>query len=132
MLKLICLPCGSIARALLLASVGATALSPSASLARSTGPFAEFAGEWRGTGSVIDANGKTERVKCKETNTVSDDNINMTQSLVCATDSYRFDFHTSVNSDGHSIRGTWQEISRDASGSVSGEIAGNVIEATIS
>ncbi len=95
---------------------GATALA--------AGPFAEFGGSWRGGGRISDVNGKSESLSCKSAISPS------SHTLVCASDSYRVDFHSDLYTDGQALRGTWTETTRGASGDVSGTIAPNLINAT--
>lgn len=111
----------------------AMALWPQLALAAAgaNGPFSTFAGDWKGVGTVIDDKGKTESLRCRESNVVSDDNISLTQSLVCASDSYRVEFRATLFTDGHTVRGTWEDVSRNASGNVFGQIADSAIVATI-
>ena len=54
----------------------------------------------------------------------------MSLSLVCASDSYRVDFHSELYTDGQALRGTWTETTRSATGEVSGSITPTVINAT--
>jgi hypothetical protein len=111
----------------------ATALgSQLASAQAREGVFSSFGGDWRGVGTVVDSNGKTEPLRCRESNVVSDDNISLTQSLVCASDSYRVELHATLFTDGHTIRGTWEDTTRNTGGNIYGEIANNAIVATIS
>ena len=100
--------------------------------AQADGPFSIFGGDWKGVGSVVDDKGKTESLRCRESNVVSDDNISLTQSLVCASDSYRMEFHTTLFTDGHTVRGTWQDTSHDTGGNIFGQISHDAIIATIS
>ena len=109
----------------------AIALWPQIGAARADGPFSTFSGDWKGVGTVVDDKGKTESLRCRESNVVSDDNISLTQSLVCASDSYRMEFHTTLFTDGRTVRGTWEDTSRNASGNIFGQIANNVIVANI-
>jgi hypothetical protein len=101
---------------------GATALA--------AGPFAEFGGSWRGGGRISDVNGKSESLSCKSAISPSSDGIALSLTLVCASDSYRVDFHSDLYTDGQALRGTWTETTRGASGDVSGTIAPNLINAT--
>jgi hypothetical protein len=98
-----------------------------AASAAADGVFSEFAGSWRGKGRISDVNGRTEPLSCKSTNSPSSDGIAMALSLVCASDSYRVDFHTDLYTDGHELHGTWSETTRNATGDVNGEIQPNVI-----
>ncbi len=96
------------------------------------GAFSVFAGTWKGEGRVYIKTGATEPLKCRSHNIQSDDNINLDLSFVCASTSYRFDFHAQLYTDGKVLRGQWTEASRNASGNVSGEITATVLSANIS
>jgi hypothetical protein len=111
-----------------LAVVGLTA-ALGASGAFALGVFSPFAGNWRGSGRVSDVNGKSESLRCKSKLTPSPDGIAMSLGLVCASDSYRVDFHADLYTDGENLRGTWSESTRNASGNVSGVIRPDVINA---
>jgi hypothetical protein len=106
-------------------------LSPEVAMARAGGPFAALAGEWRGAGSVTGSDGRSERLACRADNRVSGDGFNLSQSLVCASDSYRFDIRTDISTDGRTVHGTWQEATRNAAGNLDGEIRGNSIQGTV-
>jgi hypothetical protein len=113
----------ALALAGLISAVGADA-------AQAAGSFAPFGGNWRGAGRISDINGRTEPLSCRSTVSPSSDGIAMSLSLVCASDSYRVDFHTELYTDGQSLRGTWTETTRGASGDVNGAIGRDVINAT--
>ena len=53
----------------------------------------------------------------------------MSMSLVCASDSYRVDFHSELYTDGQELRGTWKETTRNAEGNVRGQMTREVINA---
>jgi hypothetical protein len=57
--------------------------------------------------------------------------MSLTQSLVCASDSYRFDIHSSVVADGESVQGDWQEATRNVSGSLKGSIQNGIFEGSV-
>jgi hypothetical protein len=111
--------------------VALSLLSQGAAMARTRGPFAALAGEWRGGGNVTGSDGRSERLACRAENRVSDDEVNLSQSLVCASDSYRFDIRTNITADGDTVHGTWQETTRGAAGDLDGEIRGNSIDGTV-
>jgi hypothetical protein len=113
-------------RALAIAGFTA-ALGASAALA--AGVFSPFAGNWRGSGRISDVNGKSEALSCKANMAPSPDGIAMTLALVCASDSYRVDFHSDLYTDGERLQGTWSETTRNASGNVRGQIRPEVINA---
>ena len=112
---------GAAALCVALACVGAEAAA---------GPFAVFAGTWKGEGRVYVKSGATEPLKCRSHNIPSDDNVNLDLSFVCASTSYRFDFHAQLYTDGKALRGQWTEASRNASGNVSGEITASMFSAS--
>lgn len=95
------------------------ALSGSASYAQS-GPFAGMAGVWAGSGTVTLDDGSTERIRCRETAAVGDGGNGLNLSLVCASDSYKFDLSGNVISDRGALSGYWSEASRNVNGSLQG------------
>jgi hypothetical protein len=61
----------------------------------------------------------------------SDTDLN--QQLRCASDSYHFDVNSVLLADGEGrIRGTWEETTRRANGSVNGQMAGSVVTGHVS
>jgi hypothetical protein len=117
---------------LVAAGLGAAVLAwPQAAMADSEGPFAGLAGTWKGVGKVLNEDGKSERIACRASYTVSSDGINLGQSLVCASDSYRFDIKTDVYTDGQALRGTWVEATRNATGNLTGEVHPGLIESRV-
>jgi hypothetical protein len=52
-------------------------------------------------------------------------------SATSESDSYKFDLRTSLEHDGGSISGTWTEVSRNATGTISGRASGGQIQATV-
>jgi hypothetical protein len=111
-------------------SIAGVALVLTAGSTLAAGPFGEFAGAWRGTGRVADVHGKTETLSCKSSNSPSSDGIAMQLSLVCASDSYRVDFHADLYTDGTALRGTWTETTRSATGEIKGSITPDLINVT--
>jgi|ERR1700754_68806 hypothetical protein len=104
--------------------VGAVALfaasvSSSATYAQA-GPFAGLAGIWSGTGTVTLDDGSTERIRCRATYAVGAGGTGLNQSLVCASDSYKFDLKTNVIAAGNALSGTWSESSRGVNGNLEG------------
>ncbi len=102
------------AAALFVASV-----SGSASHAQSA-PFAGLAGYWSGVGTVTLDDGSTERIRCRASYAVSGNGAGLNQTLVCASDSYKFDLKTNVIAEQGSISGSWSESSRGINGNLSG------------
>lgn len=101
-------------------------LSASASYAE--GPFAGFEGSWSGTGTVALSDGSKERIRCRATYKVGGGGNQLTQTLRCASDSYKFDLSADVASNGDRISGNWSEASRNVNGSLQGKAGGGNIE----
>ena len=84
-------------RHLILAAVTLLAVAGfgSSSYAQS-GPFSGLAGYWSGAGTVTLDDGSTERIRCRASYAVGDNGAGLNQTLVCASDSYKFDLKTNV------------------------------------
>ncbi len=105
------------------AALFAISVSGSASYAQS-GPFAGLAGNWSGTGTVTLDDGSSERIRCRASYAVGAGGTGLNQSLVCASDSYKFDLKTNVVAQGNSLSGTWSESSRGVNGNLEGRASG--------
>ncbi len=90
--------------------------------AQGGGPFAPFAGSYRGGGVVVGTNGQRERLSCRDHGAVGDGGQSLSERMVCASDSYRFDIRTHAVAEGGSVRGEWQETTRGASGQFTGRV----------
>ena len=101
-------------------------LSVSASQAQS-GPFAGFDGSWNGSGTVTLSDGTSERIRCRATYRVNGGNA-LSQTLRCASDSYKFDLASDVRSEGNNVSGSWSEASRGVYGNLNGRAGGGHIE----
>jgi hypothetical protein len=113
------------------AVIGSLAL-PSLAPAQS-GPFSAYAGSWSGSGVVTASNGNTERIRCRAHYSVAQSDTDLNQQLRCASDSYHFDVNSVLLADGEGrIRGTWEETTRRANGSVNGQMAGSVVTGHVS
>ena len=95
------------------------AVSGSAGYAES-GPFGGLAGVWSGGGTITLDDGSTERIRCRATYAVGDGGAGLNQTLVCASDSYKFDLRSNVVASGGSLSGTWNEASRGVGGNITG------------
>ena len=96
-----------------------------------TGPFAGLAGNWSGNGTISLGNGSRESIRCRARYSVSADGNGLQQSLRCASDSYRFEVSSTVESRGGSLSGSWSEATRNVSGQISGRAAGGHIRARV-
>lgn len=115
------------------AALGAALLlGPQAGMAQSIGPFAKFDGSWRGSGFVVGTNGARERITCRASYSIPPSGAAVSQSLVCASDSYRFEVQTdAVVADGHSVQGSWQEMTRHATGDLVGQVSDGQFEGEV-
>jgi len=120
-----------ILRVLMLAGALAMPFAPQVGMAQSDGPFAIFSGNWRGSGQVTGTNGNRERIACRANYTVTSGGQALSQSLTCASDSYRFDVRSSVDNDGDDVRGEWEETTRNVKGNLLGQIANGQFDGKI-
>jgi len=104
-------------------------LSSSASHAQS-GPFAGMAGNWAGGGTVTLDDGSKERIRCRATYQVA--GANMTMTLTCASDAYKFALSANVVDQGGAVSGTWSEAGRGVSGTLQGRGGGGNFEVVAS
>jgi hypothetical protein len=86
------------------AGVFATLLFSGPAAHAGSGPFAEMAGVWSGTGTISLDNGASERIRCRATYAVSGDGSGLNQNLVCASDSYKFELKSDVLATNGSLR----------------------------
>jgi hypothetical protein len=85
-----------------------------------SGPFAGMAGNWSGGGTVTLDDGSSERLRCRSSDAVGAGGNGLNLSLVCASDSYRFDLRSDVISDRGVLSGSWSESSRGINGNLEG------------
>ena len=113
----------NIRRLLIAAAVffGASA-STSPVHAQAGGPFAGMAGNWSGGGTVTLDDGSRERLRCRASYAVA--GTQMTMTLTCASDAYKFQLGANVVDQGGAVSGNWTETSRNISGTLQGRGGG--------
>jgi hypothetical protein len=79
-----------------------------------------LAGNWSGGGTVTLDDGSTERIRCRAAYAVGGGGHGLNQSLLCASDSYKFELTSNVIAEGGSLSGTWSEASRGVNGTLEG------------
>ncbi len=79
-----------------------------------------MAGVWVGGGTVTLDDGSSERLRCRETAAVGAGGNGLNLSLICASDSYKFDLRGDVISERGVLTGTWSEASRNITGTLEG------------
>jgi hypothetical protein len=111
---------------------GGLLAAPHASGARHQGPFAEFAGNWRGGGRVVTTDGRAEMINCRARNDISQGGASISEALVCASDAARFDVRFTAVADGGNVTGNWQESTRNVGGTLQGQIVDGAFAGTVS
>lgn len=95
------------------------------------GPFTALQGKWVGGGAISMRDGTRERIRCRASYSVASGGDTLTQVLLCASDSYKFDVNSTVTEQGGAISGSWTETTRNATGNVTGRVRGPVIEVLV-
>ena len=80
---------------------------------------------------MVGADNKRERIACRANYSISEKGDALTQALVCASDSYRFEISSYVVAEGRSVQGHWQETTRQVQGSLTGEVADGQFEGNV-
>ncbi|HZZ61951.1 MAG TPA: hypothetical protein VFE63_12370 [Roseiarcus sp.] len=106
-------------------------LWPGIGMSEAGGPFAAFLGSWRGSGQATIKDGHHERIGCRAKYSGSDSGQSLTISLVCASDSYRFNVESYVEAQGQNIHGHWEETTRKVQGDLSGRVEGGQFKGTV-
>ena len=118
----------SVGRLVAIATIGFWAASAAAA---PVGPFAGLGGIWSGRGQVHLSNGAKERLHCRATYQVGADGRTMHQLLRCASDSYKFELISDVESDGNQISGRWSERTHSLAGNLSGRARGRRLDVLV-
>jgi hypothetical protein len=93
-----------------------------------TSPFAAMAGSGSGAGTMTTSAGQ-ERLRCRAAYQVGGGGDNLRLNLRCASESYNFDLSGTFEHRGGTISGSWNETTRNASGTVSGRVSGDQVQA---
>jgi len=79
-----------------------------------------MAGVWGGQGIVTLDDGSTERIRCRATYAVGAGGNGLNLTLLCASDSYKFDLTGHIISERGELSGTWGESTRGVTGTLQG------------
>jgi hypothetical protein len=91
-----------------------------------------LAGYWLGAGTISMKNGTSERIRCRGSYAISPAGNALNQSLLCASDSYKFNVKSDVFETAPGVlTGSWAETTRNANGQLSGRVAGPRIFASV-
>ena len=93
-------------------------------------PAGELAGYWSGSGSVVLANGKTERVKCNVVYKAAEAG-SLRQTMRCASADYSINSLAELRIKGSQVSGSWEEKTYAAKGDVTGRYSGEAFALTI-
>ena len=104
-------------------------VTPPPAMAES-GPFAEFAGSWSGSGTLRPENGASERIRCNASYRPSGrSQRDVDLQLRCASDSYNFDLSGQFSADEQNqVSGRWTERSRSTGGTAVGNAEGDRLQ----
>lgn len=117
--------------ALLGVVVGACVVAGSHAARAETSPFTGLVGSWRGNGEIRLDDGKSEKLRCQAYYTQRDSAQNLGLAIRCASASYTIELRSQLTAQGSSIRGSWEERTFNAAGSVTGEAKGSSITLNI-
>jgi hypothetical protein len=116
---------------LLLLAAAQAILGPRPASAQDASPFGKLAGRWVGGGRLGIKDGKTESVKCRVTYVLADEARQVRQTIRCATESGTVEVQSTVTQAAGQLSGSWQELSRDWSGELSGSVTPNGFKVAI-
>jgi hypothetical protein len=119
-------------RRLIFAVVTLFAVTSGSACYAQTGPFAGMAGNWSGGGTVTLDDGSSERLRCRSSYAVGAGGNGLNLSLICASDSYKFDLRSDVIADRGALSGSWSESSRGINGNLEGRGANGNFQVTAS
>lgn len=109
------------------------ALIASAPAARAqAGPFSGLAGVWSGNGTITLDDGSKERIRCRATYAVSNEGVGLNQSLLCASDSYKFELKSNVMARNGALSGNWTETTRNVGGTLEGRASNGQFNVVVS
>ncbi len=92
--------------------------------------FDRMAGSWTGAGAARLSDGSQERIRCRAEYRHSSRN-GLDLALRCASDSFNLQASGRVTRAGNQLTGSWSEATLGMSGNLSGQIAGDSINAQI-
>ena len=101
----------------------AIVLSAPMSVALAASPFERFLGVWTGGGQIVGTNGHRESIRCRAEYAEAKDGAALSQTIVCASESFKFDIQSYAEASRDSVQGYWREDSRDVSGNMTGRIS---------
>ncbi|WP_245319798.1 hypothetical protein [Bradyrhizobium sp. LMTR 3] len=93
--------------------------------------FDNLAGSWSGVGSMKPKDGPRERVRCKVNYVVKNEGQSVKMNVRCASDAYKMELSANIDQRGSELSGNWFESEYRQGGKISGQNAGDLIDAKI-
>lgn len=94
-------------------------------------PFTALGGNWSGSGQVRFTGGATEAVKCRAYYTPKDAGASLGLAILCASPSSKIELRATLNYQGGSVAGRWEERTYNAQGEVKGQASGSKLSLAI-
>jgi hypothetical protein len=110
----------------------AVALGAQQAVAEPPSPFLKFIGNWSGAGQIVGSNGHRESIRCRAEYAEAKGGSALNQGIVCASESFKLNIHSYVESSGESVQGYWKEATRDVSGQLTGRVSEGRFEGELS
>jgi len=107
------------------------AFAPVSHAQRAVGPFVGLAGAWNWSGRIEMQSGTSGRIRCRARHSASQAGNVLVQDLRCASGSDSIDVNTTSQIDQGSLSGTWTELTRNVSGTLSGHASGGSFQARV-
>jgi hypothetical protein len=85
-------------------------------------PFKDLPGRWVGDGRLGFKEGKFEPVKCRATYFLSEDGVELTQNIRCASASGNVEVKSAIKHNAGALTGTWNELIYNLGGDLSGQV----------
>ena len=103
---------------------------PLRSASAASGPFADFVGNWSGSGTLRPTNGAAERIRCNASyRPRGSSQREVDLQLRCASDSYNFDLTGEFSADAdNQVTGRWTERQRSTGGTAIGNANGDRLQ----
>ena len=122
-------------RRLAIATAGAALLvagSAVSALADDAHPFARYLGTWKGSGRIESVKGEERPMRCTATCDDSEGGKALAQSIRCEGPNFKFQVENYIVANGNDVIGNWRELTQQVTGSVTGQIQGNLFVGKIS
>ncbi len=104
--------------------------SSGSSQAENTLDVATLAGRWVGEGQLISKTDEVEKLRCRVTFLVRGKG-KIEQNIRCKSSSYQIEVRNNLLQSGSKVSGTWVDRLNEMSGTISGKINGQSIEALV-